>query len=57
MPIQPLLTAYEAQVLLKTTEWRDVYPMDFYAKGKDAWTNYHRDAPESKKSIASEGAK
>ncbi|CAG0887820.1 unnamed protein product [Darwinula stevensoni] len=28
---RPLLTPYECMVALKTTEWKDNYPMDFYA--------------------------
>jgi 2-(3-amino-3-carboxypropyl)histidine synthase len=38
----PLLTPYEAEVLLGLTEWRDVYPMDYYARGSGEWTNYHK---------------
>lgn len=38
---QPLLSPYEADVALEETAWRDVYPMDFYAKGSGAWTNMH----------------
>jgi len=34
-PLRPL------QVLLGTTTWREVYPMDFYARGSGSWTNYY----------------
>ena len=41
----PLLTAYETKVALGVTQWRDTYPMDFYARGEAgaagaAWSNY-----------------
>ena len=41
----PLLTAYETKVALGVTQWRDTYPMDFYARGEagaagGAWSNY-----------------
>lgn len=39
--MQPLLSPYEADVALEETKWREVYPMDFYAKGSGAWTNMH----------------
>ena len=39
--VAPLLNPYEAHVALQRTAWRDVYPMDFYAKGSGPWTNYH----------------
>lgn len=35
---KPLLTPYEAEVALKSTEWRDVYPMDFYSADGGEWT-------------------
>ncbi|KAG3012670.1 2-(3-amino-3-carboxypropyl)histidine synthase subunit 1 [Phytophthora cactorum] len=39
---KPLLTAYEAEVCLEQTQWKEgSYPMDFYAKGSGPWTNYH----------------
>ncbi|TDH73493.1 hypothetical protein CCR75_007427 [Bremia lactucae] len=39
---KPLLTAYEAEVCLDQTQWKEgSYPMDFYAKGSGSWTNYH----------------
>jgi 2-(3-amino-3-carboxypropyl)histidine synthase len=40
--LQPLLTAYEAEVCLEQTQWKEgSYPMDFYAKGSGPWTNYY----------------
>ena len=36
---KPVLTPYEALVCLGETEWREVYPMDFYASGSGPWTN------------------
>ena len=42
---QPLLNPYEAHVALGAAEWKDVYPMDFYAKGAGPWGNYYQ--PES----------
>lgn len=39
----PLLTPYEAEVALGATLWREVYPMDYYAKGSQSWTNYWKD--------------
>jgi 2-(3-amino-3-carboxypropyl)histidine synthase len=44
---KPLLTPYEAEVALGITAWREVYPMDYYARGSGSWTNYHNpDRPE-----------
>jgi 2-(3-amino-3-carboxypropyl)histidine synthase len=37
----PLLTPYEAEVALGATAWREVYPMDYYARGSGTWTNYY----------------
>ena len=39
---KPLLSPYEAEVALKATAWRELYPMDFYAAGSGPWTNYHK---------------
>ena len=34
----PLLTPYECEVAIGTTQWRDTYPMDFWAKkGTSSW--------------------
>lgn len=41
----PLLTPYEAMVALGETAWRDIYPMDFYARDSGPWTNYF-ESPE-----------
>ncbi|RLN45831.1 hypothetical protein BBJ28_00007632 [Nothophytophthora sp. Chile5] len=41
-PDKPLLSPYEAEVCLGQAQWTEgSYPMDFYAKGSGAWTNYH----------------
>ena len=44
---EPLLSAYELFVALEQTEWREVYPMDFYKKGGGPWTNYYEDPVEA----------
>ena len=41
---RPLLSAYEFFVAVGRTEWKEQYPMDFYAKGSGPWTNYHEEA-------------
>ncbi|KAL0582669.1 hypothetical protein ABG067_007353 [Albugo candida] len=39
---KPLLSPYEAEVCLGQAEWKDnVYPMDYYAKNSNSWTNYY----------------
>ncbi|EFC49761.1 predicted protein [Naegleria gruberi] len=38
---KPLLTAYEAEVALTATEWRPIYPMDFYSIEGGDWTVKH----------------
>jgi 2-(3-amino-3-carboxypropyl)histidine synthase len=38
---KPLLSPYEAEVTLDATQWREIYPMDFYSKDSGPWTNYH----------------
>uniref|UniRef100_K3WYL2 2-(3-amino-3-carboxypropyl)histidine synthase subunit 1 n=1 Tax=Globisporangium ultimum (strain ATCC 200006 / CBS 805.95 / DAOM BR144) TaxID=431595 RepID=K3WYL2_GLOUD len=49
---KPLLSPYEAEVCLERAQWQeDSYPMDFYAKGSGAWTNYH-EAPKEKPVVA-----
>jgi 2-(3-amino-3-carboxypropyl)histidine synthase len=35
---KPLLTPYEAEVALRATEWRQIYPMDFYSADGGEWT-------------------
>ena len=44
---KPLLTPYEAYVALGFTEWRAVYPQDFYSKSGGPWSNYYTAAPSS----------
>lgn len=40
---KPLLSPYEASVALSQSEWKDVYPMDFYAKSSlGPWTPNHQ---------------
>ena len=41
---KPLLSPYELEVAMKNTEWREVYPMDYYSKGSGSWTNYYEPA-------------
>jgi 2-(3-amino-3-carboxypropyl)histidine synthase len=41
---RPLLTPYELEVSLKATEWKEVYPMDYYAQAGGPWANYPRSA-------------
>ncbi|KAJ3024690.1 Diphthamide biosynthesis protein 1, partial [Rhizophlyctis rosea] len=44
----PLLTPYEAAVVVGSVEWQERYPMDFYARGSlGPWTPNH--APEGEK--------
>lgn len=39
---RPLLTPYEASVALKRAQWRERYPMDFYAyDSAGSWTVNH----------------
>ncbi len=38
---RPLLTPYEAEVALETTEWKEVYPMDFYSQNGGSWSVYY----------------
>ena len=46
---KPLLSPYEASVALKTVQWQEKYPMDFYSNDSlGAWTNNH---PENKVKI------
>lgn len=37
---KPLLSPYEAYVALGETEWKEVYPMDYYRHSGGSWTNY-----------------
>lgn len=46
---KPLLTPYEAAVLLDECKWRDDYPMDFYANvSTGEWTPNHKEKPADK---------
>jgi 2-(3-amino-3-carboxypropyl)histidine synthase len=38
----PLLTPYELFVAVGAIEWREQYPMDFYAKKGGEWSNYYK---------------
>jgi 2-(3-amino-3-carboxypropyl)histidine synthase len=54
----PLLTAYEAKVALGVTQWKETYPMDFYARGEaggsgGSWSNYAVSRTHRLKSSAS----
>eukprot|EP01029_Cantina_marsupialis_P029626 TRINITY_DN781927_c0_g1_i1.p1 TRINITY_DN781927_c0_g1~~TRINITY_DN781927_c0_g1_i1.p1 ORF type:complete len:394 (-),score=100.17 TRINITY_DN781927_c0_g1_i1:219-1400(-) len=40
---KPLLTPYELSVALGETEWKEVYPMDWYKKEGGPWSNYSVD--------------
>lgn len=42
----PLLTPYETYVAIGQVAWREVYPMDYYAKGGGRWSNYWVDPKE-----------
>jgi 2-(3-amino-3-carboxypropyl)histidine synthase len=36
---KPILTPYELEVAMESTEWRKVYPMDYYSADGGSWTN------------------
>jgi 2-(3-amino-3-carboxypropyl)histidine synthase len=36
---KPILTPYETEVALGHTEWKEVYPMDYYSTDAGAWGN------------------
>jgi 2-(3-amino-3-carboxypropyl)histidine synthase len=38
---KPVLNPYELMVCLEKTEWKQVYPMDYYAQEGGPWSNYH----------------
>ncbi|GKY94716.1 hypothetical protein MPSEU_000437100 [Mayamaea pseudoterrestris] len=38
---KPVLNPYEFFVAMGEEQWRQVYPMDYYANDSGAWTNYH----------------
>ena len=39
---RPVLTSYELSVAMGETEWKEVYPMDYYRQSSGSWTNYHK---------------
>lgn len=43
---RPLLTPYEAFVAVGAVQWREQYPMDFYAKKGGVWSNYYKPPKE-----------
>ncbi|XP_076365983.1 diphthamide biosynthesis 1 [Tachypleus tridentatus] len=46
---RPLLTPYEANVAVNSVEWKDNYPMDFYATGSlGPWTPNHKPSASTK---------
>ena len=38
---KPLLNPYELYVLFGETDWKEIYPMDYYSNNGGPWTNYH----------------
>jgi len=48
---KPLLTPYEAEVAFTSTQWKDVYPMDYYSANSGPWTNYYYTRKKRKKQI------
>lgn len=54
---RPLLSSYEGFVALGETEWREEYPMDFYAKGSGPWSNYYKAEKGGKENVGEECAK
>ncbi|CAB4006940.1 diphthamide biosynthesis 1, partial [Paramuricea clavata] len=47
---KPLLTPYEAMVAVKSIEWQEQYPMDFYSNSSlGAWTPNHEQCKLGKK--------
>jgi len=43
---KPVLSPYELFVCLEETEWKDVYPMDYYSQTGGPWTNYYHNNKE-----------
>lgn len=37
---KPLLSAYEFEVTMEESEWRERYPMDYYSRKGGKWSNY-----------------
>lgn len=46
---RPLITPYELFVVLGETDWKAVYPMDYYSNNGGPWTNYYH--KQNEKSI------
>lgn len=42
---KPILTPYELEVMLATTSWSDVYPMDYYSSDGGSWANARNREP------------
>jgi 2-(3-amino-3-carboxypropyl)histidine synthase len=40
---KPVLSPYELFCALEQTEWRDVYPMDYYSYAGGPWSNYYEE--------------
>jgi len=40
---QPTLTSYEFEVLVGSTQWSEIYPMDYYRKDGGSWGNYYQE--------------
>jgi 2-(3-amino-3-carboxypropyl)histidine synthase len=47
---KPLLTPYEAEVAIGTTEWKEIYPMDFYSEDGGTWSVRHGEKKQKPKS-------
>jgi hypothetical protein len=45
---KPVLTPYELFVSLEETDWKEVYPMDYYSHSGGPWSNYHDTNKERK---------
>ncbi|VWU50608.1 diphthamide biosynthesis protein 1, putative [Hepatocystis sp. ex Piliocolobus tephrosceles] len=39
--LKPLLNTYEAYVLLQSIEYQNIYPMDYYSKKGNVWSNFN----------------
>lgn len=54
---QPLLSPYELEVAMGATQWRSVYPMDYYSREGGPWTNYFEQEQARKAKRAEREAK
>ena len=36
---KPVLTSYELEVAVESTDWKEVYPMDYYSQDGGSWGN------------------